>query len=67
MAKRLASEWTPARRLRRSVRAEQARCRPVPLPNYGAPCKNSGNVECRSDGGCLRCHADAGEACRLGE
>lgn len=28
------------------------------------PCKNSGNVECRHDGGCLRCDADAGEVCR---
>jgi hypothetical protein len=27
-------------------------------------CKDSGNVEVRGDGGCLRCEADAGEACR---
>lgn len=28
------------------------------------PCKNEGNVECFEDGSCLRCFADAGEACR---
>jgi hypothetical protein len=30
------------------------------------PCKDSGNPACRGDGGCLRCDADAGEACRNG-
>lgn len=30
------------------------------------PCKNSGNVQVRGDGGCLRCDADAGEVCRDG-
>jgi hypothetical protein len=28
-----------------------------------ATCKNRGGA-CRADGGCLRCGADAGEACR---
>lgn len=28
------------------------------------PCKNEQSL-CRSDGGCLRCDADVGEACRL--
>lgn len=27
------------------------------------PCKNK-SAECRHDGGCLRCDADAGEVCR---
>jgi hypothetical protein len=29
----------------------------------GQPCKNKQPL-CRSDGGCLRCDADAGETCR---
>lgn len=28
-------------------------------------CKDSGAVEVRTDGGCLKCNADAGERCRL--
>lgn len=28
------------------------------------PCKNEGNAEVASDGSCLRCGADQGEACR---